>query len=153
MAEANPFDAFDPPDYSDPNALRPGPKPSYAESLAINARETFKTTLLPVARSLADAAVVRRAEERGVAQPGDSPFDGKPSQQEVDDAKFRLSSRKKEKAEYEAFESDGLIGKAIGLIGGLGGGLAAPENLLSAGGVVASRMASGAARIGAGAGR
>lgn len=150
MAERNPFDDFADPDPNVP-ALNEPPPPGLAESFGVNAREGFRGSLFPVIRDLIDARTVEKGK-KGTAGVGSSPLDGLPSEEEVSQAQARLNARKREKEAYQTFESDGFVGKAVGLIGGLAGGLVAPENLAGAGGAVARQVASAGARLGLGVG-
>lgn len=145
---SNPFDDYGSPDDSS-GGLKEADKPSYVESFKINAREGFKGLGSSI-QSFRASRTVKNAEDRGVAQPGDSPFAGKPSQAEVDAALGEYAVRKAEKAQYDSFESDGFVGKTIGLMGGLAGGIVAPENFISAGGSVAVKLAKGAQALGVG---
>lgn len=134
----NPFDEFDneQPD-SAAAVLQPGPAPTLWESFKQNFAGTFGE-FEKAPRQLADARVIRKVEQStGVAQPGDSPLAGKPSQTEYDQARARLAEAKQAKEGYDAFESPTLAGKAMGLTGGLVGGVMSPSNLIGAGGVVA----------------
>jgi hypothetical protein len=143
----DPFDDYGAPE-DDPSGMSAAAPPSYGESFMINAREGFGG-LRSAYQSFIASRTIKRAETEGVAQPGSSPFEGKVSQTEADMARGALAIRRMEKAQYDTFESDGFIGKTVGLMGGLGGALLAPENFASAGGAVAARVAQGATQLGA----
>jgi hypothetical protein len=146
---ANPFDAYGDPE-DDPEGLQAGPAPSLGESFMANVRGTLATLPSKLPRLYADKKTVDRSENDGVAQPGDSPFAGKVSQQEADQARQRLATARREKETYEAFHSDDIAGKAAGLLGGLGASILDPTVRLSAAGTVIRGISSGARSLGAG---
>jgi len=145
----NPFDDFDNEAPESAGAvLRPGPEPSLWESFKKNFTGNF-AEFENAPRQLMDARIIEKVEKRtGVAQPGDSPLAGKPSQQEYDAARARLAEAKRQQEDYEAFSSSGVSGTAAGLAGGLIGGIVSPSNVLSAGGLVAKGGATVLGRLG-----
>ena len=145
---SNPFDDYGSPD-DDPTGFKAGPKPSYRESWMINS-ESLRFSTPDTIHAFIDSRTVKNAELRGVAQLGDSPFAGKPSQAEVDAALAEFANIKARRERYDSFESDGFIGKSVGLLGGIFGAVTSPENLVSAGGSIALKLAKGAQALGVG---
>lgn len=140
--DLNPFDAYaDPEDVPASEGLQPAPEPSLWQSFQAGAGNVLSGGgLLGGARALADSKTMNRTD---LAQPGDSPFAGKPTQGEVDAARHRYEQRQRDEESYASFHSDTVAGKAAGLLGSVAAGALLPENFVSAGGLVSGGVATG----------
>jgi hypothetical protein len=132
---SNPFADYGAPE-DDPAGLTPGPAPSRWESFKTNIVGAFQQNADSV-HAMSAHDTIERAKTTGVAQPGDSPFAGKPSQSEVDQAIADLGTIRKRRERYDSFESQDFVGKATGFVGGVLGGIAAPENMFFMGAPIA----------------
>ena len=144
---SNPFDGF-----SD-DGFQAGMPPNAFERAWDNIKYGFNESIQKYDSARA-ASTIAKANEGGVAQPGESPFAGKPSQQEVDNALGTLAKAKMENDRFEGRKQD-EGGESSAIIGSLLGGLAAPENvpLMALGGpafnLVGRTLGAGVERLGA----